>query len=789
MKSMNSFTVCKIALLLCVIFAAGTVHAQALAWNGTGTTLNSASSWTPNALPAVGDILQFPDAPAMGANKTINNDLTAGFNGTLALGSGYTISGNAFGDLQINGTGPSTLATNIKSVGVNATQLTISGNITGSLSGSSVTLGSVARVTLSGTNSHSGKVEIGGNSTLECGSTGALSPFSALNLSSGALKLNNFNQVIDTGASLAGTTVDLGTATLTIDEGALTVAAGKFSGAITGTGGVTKLGAGITQIEGAQYTGPTVVTGGTLYMQGGFPGSPGTSDVTVNVSGTLRGNGSVRNITCAGTFIPSAPDFSNACTCRDLTFTATGKFRYEVLTAGAAPKVTSTGLVTLANATVEFSLPVGGDNLILIDCPPNTPQDGIFNGLADGDVTLVGTNPYTLNYAKSSNSFDIVLTFGGTVTKPFITSFTPTTGSSGKTVTITGQNLSGATSVTFAGASGQRIAATFSGNTDTSLKAVVPTNAITGTIQVTTAAGLATSTTDFTVKTATTITLTTTSTVGGGVSSATLGVTATLKKSDGTELTQPIEFTNKESLGISYGTGTSGVLFSLSNFAEGEYTVFAIFAGTTELDSSVASVRILVNDVAGGKKIVVVDGNGDGLPDKGNPPSGFTPGMAQADGSLDIGSFSASGAVPPDGQLSRAFVPNKDSLKFKGVFSVSPGFASGAGLALIVAVGPNGVVKFFTIDSKGKSTPKGNDNFQIIGKPKNGKIAFSASFTKGSFIGDLTDAGYPIGTADIPSASENIQFGIYASFGTYLTTEKTDYSVTKGKFKAKLAKK
>lgn len=790
MNNTVSRSIARIMLLGIFTFVAASSQAQTLVWNGSGTTLNSGTSWTPNALPAVGDILQFPNTPTMGANKTINNDLTAGFSCTLNLGSGYTISGNAFGDLQVTGTGPSTLAANMNSVGVNATGLTISGNITGVAAGFSVQIDNIAMVTLSGNNTYTGKVNVGGNSTLNCGSATALSPQGVLSLSSGAVNLTTFNQTILNGGSLAGTTLNLGSATLTIAQGADTIANGKFVGAINGTGGITKLGTGITQLEFVQYTGATQVTGGTLYYLGGFPGTPGTSDVTVAAGATLRGNGSIRNLTCSGTFFPAPPDFNNASTCRDMTFLPGATYRYEVLDSGS-PKVTSTGLVTLANVTPEFVYSAtaalsDGAKLIVIDCPPSTPQDGTFNGLAEGDVTLLGTSPFTLNYASASNSFDIVLTKGGTLTKPVITSFTPTTASVGKTVAITGQNLTGTSSVTFTGANSTKIAATFSGNTATGVNAVVPTGAVTGRIEVTTANGTARSATDITIKKRVTLTLTTTS--GGGITTA--SVTGSLKDDNGADVAGTIEFANKLSAGLSYGTAASGQALSLASLTPGDYTIFGLYAGSTEFDSASSSVRILVKaGSSGGNEIVVVDGNGDGLPDKGNPPSGFTPGAAQPDGSLELKSFGASGAVPPAGKISRGFVPNKDSIKFKGVFTVSPGFSSGSGLALIVAVGANGVVKFFTIDSKGKSTPKGNDNFQIIGKPKNGKIAFSASFTRGSFIGDLTDAGYPIGTADLPSASYDLPFGMYANFGTYLATEKTEYSLKAGKFKAKLAKK
>jgi len=79
---------------------------------------------------------------------------------------------------------------------------------------------------------------------------------------------------------------------------------------------------------------------------------------------------------------------------------------------------------------------------------------------------------------------------------PTITSFTPTSGQVGTSVTITGTNLTGVTSVRFNG-----VTATFSTSTATSVTATVPTAATTGTISLTTAGGTATSVAIFTVTT------------------------------------------------------------------------------------------------------------------------------------------------------------------------------------------------------------------------------------------------------------------------------------------------
>lgn len=101
-------------------------------------------------------------------------------------------------------------------------------------------------------------------------------------------------------------------------------------------------------------------------------------------------------------------------------------------------------------------------------------------------VTTTGGGP-----ANSAADFTVV----GTST---ITSFSPTSGPVGTTVTITGTNLTGVTAVKFNG-----VTATFTTSTPTSVTADVPTGATTGKITVTTPGGTATSATDFTVTTVT----------------------------------------------------------------------------------------------------------------------------------------------------------------------------------------------------------------------------------------------------------------------------------------------
>lgn len=149
-------------------------------------------------------------------------------------------------------------------------------------------------------------------------------------------------------------------------------------------------------------------------------------------------------------------------------------------------------------AAVSFSVTVTGSNFT------GTTRVA-FNGTPAGfTVGATGTQLVaTVPFGATSGPIT-VQTPGGTATSatsfvvtngipPAITSFSPTSGSVGAGVTIRGDNLTGATSVTFNGVSASF---RYKGST---LVATVPAGTTTGRIRVTTAGGWATTATDFVV--------------------------------------------------------------------------------------------------------------------------------------------------------------------------------------------------------------------------------------------------------------------------------------------------
>jgi uncharacterized repeat protein (TIGR03803 family) len=103
-------------------------------------------------------------------------------------------------------------------------------------------------------------------------------------------------------------------------------------------------------------------------------------------------------------------------------------------------------------------------------------------GATTGPINVVTPN----GTLASNATFKIV---------PQVKSFTPSSGSVGTVVTITGVSLTQATKVTFGGVA----ATSFTVNSDTQVTATVPSGAKTGKIVITTPGGTASSSTDFTV--------------------------------------------------------------------------------------------------------------------------------------------------------------------------------------------------------------------------------------------------------------------------------------------------
>lgn len=318
----------------------GPEYINFLQFNGVSSTITGISLTVSNAITSSGGTNSFVGA-SVTAGATITTSAGTTTFGSLALGPGITISGSgitefagplngggnpvfissgnllvsslsALGGSSISGLSMtnSTLIIGINNFMINSSPPTITLNATETFNTNnfnatianitgpgSLTKAGAGTLTLSGTNTYSGDTTVS-SGTLQAGSTTALSSNSIVTLASGTtLSLGTFSNTI---GSLSGTgSLDLGTATLTINNGANQT----FNGVISGTGSLT-LNAGTFSLRGTNtYSGSTTIAGGFLNIVS--DSNLGTSTLMINNGGTLQAGNSFtssRNVTLSGGF-------------------------------------------------------------------------------------------------------------------------------------------------------------------------------------------------------------------------------------------------------------------------------------------------------------------------------------------------------------------------------------------------------------------------------------------------------------------------------------------------------
>ncbi len=226
-------------------------HDNGLTLTGDGTLVLSGANSFQSAISVNGGTLAVSNSSGLGSSSGV----------TVASGATLDLRGVSIGSIPIslNGgtigtsTGTSSLSGNVtlgatSTVDVSGTQLTLSGNISGS--GYGLVKTSSGTLVLSGTNTYSGGTTISGG-TLQ-----------------------------GTTSSLQGNIVD--NAALEFDQ----TTTGTYSGVISGSGTVTKSNTGTVVLTGANtYGGSTTIGAGTLQLGNGVTaGSLATSGVTNNGS-------------------------------------------------------------------------------------------------------------------------------------------------------------------------------------------------------------------------------------------------------------------------------------------------------------------------------------------------------------------------------------------------------------------------------------------------------------------------------------------------------------------------
>lgn len=207
----------------------------------------------------------------------IGNDAALG-SGGLTMGAGTT--------LEFTG-GGFTINNPIALIG-DPTIDTGSGNqtVSGVISGTNAELvkQGTGSLTLTNTETYTGQTTVDAG-TLALTGSGSIAASSGLNLAGSGAGFDitaGGNQTIAGLSGAAGSTVSLGSNTLTVNDSTITT----FAGTIQGDGGLAKQGTGSLVLTGANtYTGGTTITAGTLQLGAGGTSGSVTGNVTDN--GTL----------------------------------------------------------------------------------------------------------------------------------------------------------------------------------------------------------------------------------------------------------------------------------------------------------------------------------------------------------------------------------------------------------------------------------------------------------------------------------------------------------------------
>jgi autotransporter-associated beta strand protein len=305
---------------------------------------------------------------------------------------------NATGNLNIGGA--VTLNASVNLTVATADTITFAGALSGP-GGVTVAANNSGAAVLAASNAYTGPTVVG-SGTLRAGVANAVSTASAVTVAAGAtFDLGKFSDTIGslTGAgnvTLAGGTLSSGA------DNTSTV----FSGIISGSGQLTKVGAGTLTLSGANTYASTLVSAGTLLVNGPQP----TNVVTVNGGATLGGSGIIGSTTANGAISPGS---SGPAVLRSGSTTFAPGSSYIVKIDGTTPgsgydQLGAAGPVSLAGnptlvAKIGFTAAIGNSFAIITSSSGIT---GTFSGLANN--ALLNVSGQTFQIAYTSNS--IVLT-------------------------------------------------------------------------------------------------------------------------------------------------------------------------------------------------------------------------------------------------------------------------------------------------------------------------------------------------------------------------------------------
>jgi uncharacterized membrane protein (UPF0136 family) len=510
--------------------------------SGTGTTATSSLITT----TAVNDLIV-----GFGTNDTTNSE--GGVRGDLTAGSGFTLRGNEniFIEDEVQGTaGPISSSVNygasvVWNQGIAAfSPLPAGSPIITSLTPTSGPVG--VSVAIAGTNFGSSQ---GTSSVNFNGVTAAVTP--------GSWTSTSMNTTVPAGATTGRVIVTVGNLPsngvnfAVQGGGAITYIQSKTTAVATGGNNTATFAttptAGNTVVAGLVCYGPSGCTVASItdafnntYTKIGPTASYGgpTNNITNVILYCASGIVSGSNFTVTAALSNTGGDSNlyiaeySGVTC-NVDQSASGS-----LTDGTGTTLLQTSSATTTNAA-DLLVAVAGSTTggaVTAGSGYHLRQNGNNSGAEDGgfeDETVTATGPYSASMTVATNTTYWAMVMvalkgsSGSGAAPTVTSFNPTSGAAGASVTITGTNFTGATAVKFNATQ----ASTFTVNSSTQIIATVPCGATTGTISVTTPSGTGTSSNSFTVTTSvcaiTYIQSKTTAVATGGNNTATFATTPT----------------------------------------------------------------------------------------------------------------------------------------------------------------------------------------------------------------------------------------------------------------------
>jgi autotransporter-associated beta strand protein len=428
--------------------------------NNLNTTFQNTST-AGNATITNNSTLTFQDSSTAGGAAIINNaGAIVDFSSTNGPSNDHKISAGS-----IAGAGLYVLGANELTVGSNNLSTEVSGVIAGA-GGSLVKVGT-GTLTLSGTNAYTGGTTV---------NSGLINFNTASSFGSGAITLNGggLQWASGTSTDISSRLAAIGSNGATFDTNGSNVSFG--TGLFSGTGGITKAGAGtLTFLAANSYIGATIVTGG-MVQAGAANVFSANSLTTVNAGGTLDLGGfaqTIGTVSLAGGTIQNG-SLTGAVSSRGGTINGLGGLLNLTTTAGTTivtgtnsfmgsttvnggvldvlgtlsdPTINSGGTLTGTGSVGATQVNAGG-----IFSPGNgTPGTSmtVTGNLAfqSGAIYLVQVNPSTASFANVSGSATLggatvnaVFASGSYVSKRY-TILTAAGGVSGIFGSLTGTNL------------------------------------------------------------------------------------------------------------------------------------------------------------------------------------------------------------------------------------------------------------------------------------------------------------------------------------------------------------